>query len=174
MDAVTPAWTFRRRFSLGHGLQVEVLRRTLNGSPSGILLDLEPFFSLPTLAEFKNAEGEHTVIKDVLKHFEITGARTWHLTFRSPSPALSLCVIPEKSPYLTVWRVNDGLDALQFRIDGASERLYLQTGGAALLNIITGGSHDKQTLEVLGIFRESLITERESTARILPLRADPQ
>ena len=133
---------------------VEVLQRRLALAIEILREELRPAFELQTLFEHRNHDTAAIVrMRAVLHALEVNDAV---LTFRLQRPdskdlsVLSLMAVTRGT--ITVWRIDDTLDALQFLFEAGSEEMYIQLGGVALARLVQEASETDAVDSLLDIF----------------------
>jgi len=151
------------QFTTEAGVEVEVIRRPLPLIHSELIEDLRPFFHVPSLLQYANTAGVAPASRGRLLDLETLAPDQVAMTFGSKgAPHIQLRLSTIRSRALTIWRVNDVLDALQVLIVAEDIVAYLQTGGDALLHSLADlqqvGSHNVKAVE---LFNEPILMLRE-------------
>jgi|SRR5580704_896162 hypothetical protein len=126
-------WSDHKVFRSADGDVITMLRRILEDLPEATRHELRPFFDLPSLFERR---GEAHAVKELMKgkigDLYVSEGKVV-LSIRSGSTSTQWELQDLQSTVLTVWRVNEKLDALQVRFHALLDDVYMQTGGQHLL-----------------------------------------
>lgn len=148
-----PQWDRELKLKLGR-VAVEVLERQLNLDEISLKIDLQPMFEIPTLFECRAA---NTVQLTTTAAAIRTENSTLSLYLLSPS-GLQPIVFTTKQVALarmTVWRVDDVLDALQVLFVGSDSEIYMQVGAMALSKLVQRRRLDDDIKRLLDIFSQA-------------------
>lgn len=152
----------RKTFHSKEGQTIEFYQRELPLVEAEIVLDLKPFFELPSLLQFSDFDKKLIVLKGRLEKVIFESKNSYSLFFIDEHVHVTKEFnLPEvKFSLLSVWRVNGYLDALQVSISSKKEKLYIQTGGAGLLNLFNSSnfSDDLALNNVLDLFNKPILT----------------
>ena len=133
---------------------VEMLQRSMVLSSDSLRLEMQPVFEVSSFVEFRGAKSTRTtaiVTALTVKESDlILGLR--NTTDQSES-ALSLNDITHSR--ITVWRIDDVLDAIQFLFVAPEGEIYIQVGAAALSRIIQQTSFCETIRQILSNFAEA-------------------
>ena len=115
---------------------VTKLRRRVRDLDKSMGIDFRPYEDLPSLFQHMPSGGEVSIVHGTLCSFEEKSGATIVQT-RATDHGTKSCwrLEDSESPYLTVWRVDGALDALQVSVRGKDAYVYMQTGGARLLDL---------------------------------------
>ena len=131
------SWSEDRTFSVQDGTEIRMLQRAIPLESAAVAEELEPFCCLPCLLQISRKK-ENKLLKGMVGDF-LFNVGCLDLGFRTDDESGILArfhIEKIKEIRLTVWRVNDKLDAIQLNIHAPGDWLYLQTGGEALLDRI--------------------------------------
>src|ERR1035437_7701756 len=132
-------WEIDKTFTGLRGNIIRVLQRKIPLTNSALQAEVAPFCSLPTLIK-ASRQRETSIHRGTVTSLQFSSG-SLSLGFRTDDES-GACVraqVPQvQSGRLTVWRINDKLDALQLNFDSADGWLYLQTGGDLLLEGYSG------------------------------------
>jgi hypothetical protein len=118
-------------------MQVDVIRRPMLIVQSELMEDLKPFFHINSLFQDADERGAGIPFRGNLISVEAPTLYEVILTFGPfNAPPVRRHLVSIRSSTLTIWRVNNVLDALQVFILTDNAAVYLQTGGEALLTLL--------------------------------------
>jgi hypothetical protein len=131
-----PAWATEREFQDSQGNWIRILERTLTDLNQAKQKELLPFFrevSLFQLSFLGGPREEQRVVGTLVDLAVGSGSLQVRILSRDKKEQSLWSIQSAAHALLTVWRVNQQLDALQTEVTGAGSRLYMQTGGERLL-----------------------------------------
>ena len=159
-------WTLDKTFSDPNDNEIHVLQRPLDDIEDAKANELVPFFQPPSLFKFiptHNASDEKN-IKSVLLDIAISpNGQSVSITIAQQHEhqnPLCINVGQLEKILLTVWRVNNALDMIQVNMLGSEHKVYMQTGGDALLSMFEGVGDllhaNEGVREALMLFRQNV------------------
>ena len=128
-------WDNERVFHGNNDLNVHVLQRRILDIEEAIRIELEPFFYGPSLFQLTplSSQSHRQVLTGALVDVDITGSSLCLAIICVGSGIRSVWSLGRPLRlWLTVWRVDNKLDALQLNITSPDQTAYLQTGGKLL------------------------------------------
>jgi hypothetical protein len=151
-------------FRVSPRCQLTRLERDLSNHLPDILEAFEPFVDLRSLFERTCYSYKETIIGQLLtiRHVDTTAELT---LFNAHDSSNVTWVVPlPVRPTLVVWRFNDCLDLLQANLRSSTSRIYLQTGGARVLDLLQNRgnlrNHEKRELEKAQTFFLNEVLDR--------------
>jgi hypothetical protein len=151
------------------GVHVAAIRRPLPTDEAELMEDLKPFFHVISLFQYAGRTGIAPFCKGHLFSVQAPTINSIALTFRprDASP-VALHLTNVRSTVLTIWRVDDVLDALQVFISTDDTAVYLQTGGEALLNALADCEPVSSSTapKAAALFNEPIISLRDYGSRV--------
>ena len=137
-------WSIDRRFDLKIGDRLGVLQRSLVDVCSAMNLELLPFKNERFVVQYRESglasgpEAAHKLMMSRDQDAIQCGINIGHRrkVFRLRSPVENR---------LTVWRLNDALEALQFNLISGDNSIYLQIGGELLAELFVNAALEGYT-----------------------------
>lgn len=135
-------------------VMVEMLQRSMVLSSDSLRLEMQPVFELPSLVELRGAKSTHTtaIVTALTVNESDLILRLRNTTDQSESELCLKCITHTR---ITVWRIDDVLDAIQFLFVAPEGEIYIQVGAAALSRIIQQTSFCETIRQLLANFAEA-------------------
>ena len=160
--------TMYKQYRTDMGIQVAAIRRPLPNVEAELTEDLKPFFHVVSLFQHADRTGISPPRRGRLSSLKAPTLDSLVLVFnpQDASP-VEVQLSNVRSSLLTIWRVNDVLDALQAFIETDEIVVYLQTGGDALSHALAecvpvGSSTGPRAVD---LFNEPIISLRVCGSR---------
>lgn len=147
------------RYETDSGIRVDVIRRPMLTVQSELVEDLRPFFHISSLFQAADGHGTGSPFRGNLISVEAQTVSEMILTFGPfNAPPIRRHLASIRSSILTIWRVNNVLDALQVFISNEDAAVYLQTGGEALLTLLPElKASSVPALDAVDLFNEPIL-----------------
>lgn len=152
LDMSKIVWELDKTFRDDVENVIRVLQRPLHDLTNAKGEDLSPFFNEILLFQLRAAKNINPIatVKGILLDFMVDGnAVILEIMPVDGKEKIKWTIQDLKSTLLSVWRVNDFLDAIQVTLNSEHKKIYMQVGGASLSEIfIRGKSGDSQNGEI--------------------------